>query len=229
MSVGDVLGEAWAMYKAHWRQFVPIALAFYLALALVSLVLTAALDWVGVIVGALVSLVGIFWLQGALTEAVREVRDGRADLSIAETVNRARSRIGVLLAAGVLAILGIGLGLALLIVPGLVLLTWWSLVVPVIVIEGRGIRESFGRSRQLVRGHGWKVLGLVLLTILIAGVVSAVVGVAALLALPDTVATFVGDSLSGTLTAPFTALAWTLMYFRLRGRETAAEASPATI
>ena len=55
----------------------------------------------------------------------------------------------------------------LLIVPGLFLLTIWIAVIPAIVLEGRGIGESFGRSRDLVRGNGWNVFGVIILTILL--------------------------------------------------------------
>lgn len=219
MTVGGILGEAWALYKAHWRHFIPLALIFYVVLSLATLGLTVALGWVGALISALVSLIGFFWLQGALTEAVSDVRDGRADLSLAETFRRVQPRIWALLGAGILAVLGIAVGLVLLIVPGLLLLTWWSLVVPAIVLEKRGVMESFGRSRELVRGHAWTVFGVVIVTVLISFLVGLLIG-AALLFLPDELATFASDVISGTITAPFGALAWTLMYFALRDRQT---------
>lgn len=220
MTVGGVLREAWDLYRAHWRHFFPLALAFYLVLSLATLALTLAFGLAGALVGVPVSLIGFFWLQGALTEAVNDVRDGRADRSITETFRAVQPRIWALLGAGILAALGIAVGLVLLIVPGLLLLTWWSLVVPVVVLEQRAVLESFGRSRELVRGHGWTVFGVVVVTVLISLVVGAVIGVA-LLWLPEELRTFVGDVVAGSLTAPFGALAWTLMYFHLRERQEA--------
>ena len=44
---------------------------------------------------------------------------------------------------------------------GLVLLTWWILIIPVIVLEGTRAGEAFSRSRELVRGHGWSVFGVI--------------------------------------------------------------------
>ena len=55
----------------------------------------------------------------------------------------------------------------LLIVPGLFLLTIWIAVIPAVVLENRGIGESFGRSRELVRGNGWNVFGVIILTFLL--------------------------------------------------------------
>jgi hypothetical protein len=225
---GEVLQEAWQLYKTHWRHLLPIALVVYLALSLIALALTAALGWVGAIAGAFVSLAGIFWLQGALVEAVADVRDGRADLSIGDTLRRIQPRVWAIAGAGILAALGILVGLVLLIVPGLILLTWWSLILPVIVLERAAVMESFGRSRDLVRGNGWNVFGLIVLTVLILIAVSIVVAIA-FLWLPDEIQTYVTDVIGNTLTAPFIALAWTLMYYRLRERRPATEPPPADV
>jgi hypothetical protein len=166
-----------------------------------------------------IGFIGVFWLQGALCEAVVDVRDGRADLSISETIQKVRPRVAPLLGAGVLAGLGVAVGLLLLIVPGLILLTWWSVIVPVVVLERVPAMESFGRSRELVRGHGWNVFGVIALTVLILllfVIVFAIVAAILLNWLPDELQSFVQTLVADTLTAPFLALAWTLLYFRLK-------------
>ena len=58
--------------------------------------------------------------------------------------------------------------------PGLVLMTWWVVIIPAIVLENRSAGESFGRSRDLVRGYGWNVFGVIVLTILLLIVFSIV-------------------------------------------------------
>lgn len=218
-----VLGEAWEMYKAHWRHLIPIALVVFVVLALAAALLTLALTWVGAILAVVLSIVGAFWVQGALTQAVDDVRDGRADLTLGQTFERVRPRLGAIIVAGLLAGLGIALGLVLFIVPGLVLLTWWAAVIPVVVLEGRSAGESFGRSRELVRGFGWNVFGTIVLTVLILLGVEIVLSIV-LSPLADWLQRFVSDVLSGTLTTPFVALVWTLMYFRLKA---AKESAPA--
>ena len=55
------------------------------------------------------------------------------------------------------------IGLALFVVPGVIIFTLWSLVGPVITIEDRSVRGAFARSWQLVRGHFWLTLLLVTL------------------------------------------------------------------
>jgi hypothetical protein len=217
-----VLSEAWAMYKAHWRTLLPIAFVVYLALAVINLLLVATLTWLGAILGTIVALVGVFWLQGALVRAVEDVRDGRADLSLGETFERVRPQLASIVVGGLLAAIGILIGLVLLIVPGLVLLTWWVLVIPVIVLEELRAGEAFTRSRELVRGHGWRVFGVIVLTLLIVigfGIVLSLL----LLPVSDWLRSFVSNVVSGTLVAPFIALTWTLLYYRLRAAKEPAE------
>jgi hypothetical protein len=226
MQPGAIVREAWELYKAHWRTFVPLALIVYIILGLVTLVFALLLGWLGAIIGALASIVGTFWLQGALVEAVQDVRDGKQDLSIGEMFQRVQPRLPALIVAGILAGLGIALGLILLIVPGLFLLTIWSLIVPTIVLEGKSAGESFGRSRELVKGNGWSVFGVIAITIGAVIVASIIVGLLTFW-LPDGVDSFVSDLISNTLVVPFVAVAWTLMYFALAQGRTAAPAPAA--
>jgi hypothetical protein len=221
---GAIYGEAWGLYKRFWKHFIPIALVIFLIVSVATLLLVLVLSWVGAIFAALLSLAGTFWLQGAIAEAVADVRDGRVDLSIGETLNKVGPRVGRLAGAGLLAALGIIGGFILLIVPGLILLTWWILISPVIVLEDRGAIEAFGRSRELVRGHGWNAFGTIVIGIGIA-IAASIVAAIALSWLPGELASFLQSLISNTLIGPFLAAAWTIMYFRLRG-EPATEPEP---
>jgi hypothetical protein len=223
-----VLSEAWEMYKAHWQHLLTIALAVYAAVAVVSLLLALLLDrWAAGILAALVSLVATFWLQGALVRAVDDIRDGRADLSFAETFGRVRPQLPAIIVAGVLAAIGIIIGLILLIIPGLFLLTRWILIIPVIVLEGRSAGESFGRSRDLVRGHGWNVFGVIVLTILVLLAFRIVLEIV-LFPLSNEFQSFLTELIAGTVATPFAVLAWTLLYFRLRDAKEPAQ-TPAAV
>jgi hypothetical protein len=215
-----VISEAWALYRRHWSHLIPVAAVIYVGLALVTLVLTALLSTLGTVVAAILSVVGVFWVQGALTRAVEDIRDGRSDLSVGETFTSVGGNIAPIAGASILAAIAIAIGFVLFIVPGLFLITIWSVIVPAIVLENAGALQSFGRSRELVRGNGWNVFGVVVLTFLILLAFSIVLGII-LAPVDETARNFVSNVVSGTLTAPFVALTWTLVYFRLRGaRET---------
>jgi len=213
--LSGVLSEAWTLYKRHARHLLTLAFVVYVVASLLEAVLTGLLGVFGALLAAIVSLIAAFLLQAALVKAVDDVRDGTADMSLKDTLNAARPHIGRVAGASILAGIAIGIGLILLIAPGLYLLTIWCLIVPVIVLEGAGVGAAFGRSHELVRGHGWNVLGVIVLVILLLLGVGIVLGLI-LAALPDGVQQFVSGIISGTLTAPYIALVLTLSYFRLR-------------
>jgi uncharacterized BrkB/YihY/UPF0761 family membrane protein len=104
-----------------------------------------------------------------------------------------------------------------------VLMTWWAVIVPTIVLENRRAGESFSRSRELVRGYGWGVFGVIVLVLLLFIGFQIVLGLV-LTPLADWLQSFVSQIVSGTLTSPFIAVVLTLLYFRLR----AAKEPPAT-
>jgi hypothetical protein len=216
--LSGVFGEAWELYKAHWRHFFSIAFVVFAILAVVAIVLGALLGWLGVLIGAFLSIAGTFWLQGALIQAVSDVRDGRADLSVSETFSQVYPKLGTIVVAGILLGLAIAVGLALLIVPGLFLMTIWIAVIPAIVLENRGIGESFGRSHDLVRGNGWNVFGVIVLTLLILIGVGLVIGLV-LSPLATWLANLIQQIVGNTIVTPFIVAVWTLVYYRLKERE----------
>jgi hypothetical protein len=243
-----VIGEAWGLYKAHWQHLVAISAAVYLAVAVVGLLLSAIFEnWLATTLGILISFVALFWLQAALVKAVDDIRDGRADLSLSETFATARPHLGSVTLAAILFGLAFLVGLLVLVLLAVILgtvgavigivgiigwffllLVWWSVITPAIVLENKGVADGLTRSRQLVEGFGWPVLGTLLLVfLLLAGI--AILVSALLFPLNDEVQGFVAQLVSGALTAPLLVLVLTLLYFRLRAvKETPAPPPPAT-
>jgi hypothetical protein len=210
-----VIREAFDLYKKHFVHLFLVAFVVYLGLAILTALATAAGGWVALLVASILSIIGLFLVQAALVEAVSDIRDGRVDMTLGETFSRGASRIAPVAGAGILAGIAIAIGLVLLIIPGLILLTWWSVIVPVIVLEGVGALGSFSRSRDLVRGYDFQVFGVIVLTFLVLFVVGIVLSII-LAALPNGVQSFVSNVISGSLTGPFSALVTTLLYFRLK-------------
>lgn len=214
METGDVLGRSWGLYRAHWVHLVTIAAVVLVPLGVVNALLRL-LGWPGIVVGTALDLAALFLVNGALVKAVDDVRSGRPELSVGATFAFAGRRLVVLAIAGVLAGIGIFVGLLLLIVPGIVLLTWWFVLSPVIVLEDEGVLGAFGRSRGLVRGRAWPVCGVAVVTLLLGLGVGFVLG-AATLPLGGAVSGFVESAIGNLIVAPFVAVAATLTYFELR-------------
>jgi hypothetical protein len=223
--LSGVLGESWSYYKRFAGHFLLIAFVIYLVAAAIVALLSLA-GSVGTFIGVIISIVAGFLVQAALVKAVQDVRDGRADLNLGETVSAALPYLGPVIAASILAGIGIAIGFVLIIVPGLILLTFWSLIVPSIVIGGEGVFGSFSKSWRTVRGYAWHVFGTYVLVFLILIVFDIVLGLV-LYALPIVARNFISNVVSGTLVAPFLALVVTLIYYRLTAAHSTPAAEPA--
>jgi hypothetical protein len=212
--LSGVLSEAWGLYRRHAAHFIAISFVIFLVISVITALLSWSLHTTGAIIGLIFSMFGTFLLQAALVKAVQDVRDGRVDLDLGQTVSAALPFLGSVAIASILASIGIGIGFVLIIVPGLILLTFWSLIVPEIVIGGAGALESFGRSWRTVRGYAWNVFGVYILVflVLIAGeiVLSLILSV-----LPYGWRSFISSLVSDTLVSPYIAAVITLIYYRL--------------
>jgi hypothetical protein len=214
VQVGEPIGEGWEIYKRFWRHLLPIAFVALLIISSVTLFLRGA-GALGAIGALVVSIVGIYLVQAALVEAVADVRDGRADLTLTETLSSVLPRLGSIILASLVAGIAVAFGFVLLIAPGLFLLTIWSMIIPVLVLEQVGAFDSFGRSRELVRGYGWTVFGVILIMFLIN--IAAHIVVAVLVSgLSDSISSYLTSVIADTLVTPFAAAVLTAMYFRLK-------------
>ena len=117
--------------------------------------LAAAALIVGLVVQAITSLLGEVFYSGAVALTLSR-GDGRQRPTLRE-VARSLS-YGRLIAIDILFGIAVALGILLLIAPGVIVFTWFALAGPLVEIENEGVRASFARSRQLVRGRFWTVL-----------------------------------------------------------------------
>ncbi len=109
--------------------------------------------------------------SGALTIVAEDVLNG-GQPRILSSIKCGVRRFLPLLGACSLAGLALVLGLVLLIVPGLIVATWYFVVVPVCVLEGLGPTDSLRRSAALSRGVRWRLFGLAVI-LAVAGAVGA--------------------------------------------------------
>jgi hypothetical protein len=213
LDVSGTLSQIFSTYGAQAGVLLPVAFGLFLVVAVVNGLLAGSL--VLFPLGLAVSVVAGTLYQGMVVGLVRDVQDGRRDSSVGELIEATWPVVLPLIGAGILSGLAIGIGFLLLVVPGLILLTIWAVIAPVIVVERSGVMAAFGRSRELVRGNGWQVFGVIFTVFLIAAIAAAIFGAIGV-AISDSVAMrIVFNVIASTLTAPITALAAATIYFRL--------------
>ncbi|MGZ4260745.1 MAG: hypothetical protein ACXVR0_10570, partial [Solirubrobacteraceae bacterium] len=137
--------------------------------------------------------------------------------SIVKVVSRVARVLPVVVAAQIVAAIGIGVGLLAFIIPGIYLLIRWVVVAQAAALEHTDWMGALRRSGELVRGNFVHVFGVVIVTTAVnlglseaAGAVSgnktqaadAIIGIAV-----------------GTIIRSFAALTTAILYFDLLARE----------
>jgi len=217
LAVGETLADAWSLYTRNSLRLIAMAGVGYGVLALLEILVAAAVSerFAFTLVSLALTIVAVYWLQGALVLLVQEIRAGRSAPPMLDLFARVEPKLWTLMGAGLLAAFGIAVGLLLLVVPGLALLAYWSLITPAIVLEGCGVATAFRRSAQLVRGNTLRVLAVIVVTVISSTVVGLVV-TALLQPIGGAFGYYLAAVVANAVTIPFVALAWTEMYFALR-------------
>jgi hypothetical protein len=218
-----IFGEAWRLYRRRWTG--PVAIGLVVSLAVATLTFAAFRQ--GALGGAAMVLVagiaGCLVVQATLATAVAGARAG-TDVPTVESMGAGFQHIGSVIALAFAVAAAVSLGLFAFLVPGLLLLTWWAMAMPAVVLEHARGAAALGRSRQLVSGHGSDVFAMVLISLLLALVGSAVL-TAVFIGLapgPRAVAASIAE---GTLVVPYLTVVWTIAYLRLVDLQTADEGS----
>jgi hypothetical protein len=212
LEIGDVISKVFKTYGDYASVLLPVAAVLFLVEAVLAL---AGRDNVGLaIVAGVVGFVLTLLYTGIVVELVNDVRDGRLDQSVGGLFRSVTPVLAPLIVVSVLAAAGVIAGLALLIIPGLLLLTFWAVVAPVTVLERPGIFAAFGRSIALVKGNAGPVFGVIVLFFLIEVVIGLVLGTigAGLGGVGEVVLGWI----SRIITAPLVALASATLYFELK-------------
>lgn len=214
LNVGAVIDRIFKIYVDQASVLLPAAAVVFVLTAILSEVLIAAAP-VLVLVALVISLVATTLFTGMVVELVADVQDGRRDATVGQLLGAVKPAVGSLILVGIIAGLAIGIGLVLIVVPGLILITIWAVFAPVIVLEHPPGLGALGRSRELVRGNGWQVFAVVFVLVIGVEIVALVIeGIASSAGLGVGIVVRVVVQI---LAAPLAALAASVLYFELRG------------
>jgi hypothetical protein len=236
LGVRAVLGAAFGTYRRRFGLIAGAALVVFGISAGIDVLFDVARDAVGDYPGLLAPLLviagvatfGTTFFAGLLDRVVGEEERGHPRRSLREVLRTLP--YWRLIGADVLLSLGAVVALLLLVVPGLIFFTFFSLVGPAVVMEDRGVFDGFRRSMRLVRGHFWLTFLLVTLPILFEE--DVVHGIVALVEDVSPFLVFVVNALAGAVVGSVVALVEVMLASRLAIRKpdpAPAEESPAGI
>ncbi len=226
LSVGGVFGTAFSVFGDRARVLVPISFAGALVVSATSALLA---ENAGVFVALIVDMAFLAFVTAVVMVVLRDQRERRPDSSATELMSSALPPLPAATLAASLAFVAVVVGIVFLVVPGLYLMTIWAVLLPVVVVERPGVFDAFGRARQLVRGNGWKVLGIVLLLGLILVGIGFPISFVLHRQVAGDVAPLLVNSLVSSLISPFQALVLGVLYYRLLDIEQNRQEQPPSV
>ena len=213
--VGNVFSRAWWVFSRNFFTFTLVT-AFASVPSLLMPRSTPGVpanpfENLGIVSVLLLLLI----VLGTLSQAVVlygafQVMRGRP-VDLAESARIGLRRFFSIVGLAIVVSLLIALASALLLFPGVMLYTMWFVATPVCVVERLGPFASMGRSRELTKGHRWKLFGMLLLLLIPALIIGAIIGVIAVaatgsfLTLASAMATTVGQIVNLAWNAVWTA------------------------
>lgn len=215
IELGAVMRKVFRVYVDQASVLMPAAAVVFVITGILTELIIATESTGLELLVLIVDLVAGTLFTGVVVELVADVRDGRRDTSAIQLLRAVTPVLGQLIFVGIVTGVLEGIGLVMLLAPGLILMTLWSVVAPVVVVENPGGLSALGRSRQLVRGNGWQVFSVIV--VLVIGVYVASNLIDALAASADGAVHIVVRVVVGILAAPISALAAAVLYFDLRG------------
>lgn len=181
----------------------------------------------------LVALVVEILASALLLVMVARVAAGAGEPAWGETLGPMLRCLGPLVVVGVVIGVCGGVGIFLLVVPGVFVLTRWAVAPAAVAVEGRGASSALGRSWSLVRGHFWHTFGAGFCATILSWIVLGVGTIAglALAAVPGRVGLEVRSLWQEGVTAfvaPYTVSVLVLLFFDLRARSGGSDAGGPT-
>jgi hypothetical protein len=212
LEVGAVVRKVWSIYVDQAPVLMPAAAVVFVFTGIIAGLLAESSSAGALLLAEIIVIVAVMLFTAMVVELVADVQDGRRDARPGQLLRAATPVLGQLILIGIFVSIIIVLGF-LLIVPGLILLTIWSVFVPVIVLERPPGLQALSRSRELVRGSGWQVFGVLLILFVLVVVLALVL--AAVAASAGTAVGLIVRVVLGVLTEPLGALAAAVLYFEL--------------
>jgi len=224
-SVAQILGAALSLYRRYPVLFIVLALVVTAPYELIVFATLGTAPIGGKSKDASTALVLVLVdvaLVGPLISAlyahavVLISRNERPRLTT--VVSRVGSVLAVVVAAQIVAGIGIGVGLLAFVLPGVYLWIRWAVVAQAAALEHTDWMGALRRSGELVRGNYLHVFGLVVVTTAVNLGLSEAAGAISRGSKTTATDVIVGVAV-GTLIRSFAALTTALLYFDLLARE----------
>jgi hypothetical protein len=239
-TVGEILSAAFNIYKANLSQLILVVAVVVAPLSLIGALFSGVLfapdrirvnnvggevvvDFAGrgfggvllvSAIGALIAVLISAVLQAAILRAAAQATIGDP-VDVEASYRYGFRRLWSVILVSLLVGLIVAVGFVLLVIPGIIFLVFLSVSIPVLIVEGRRGTEAMGRSWNLVKGNFWHALGVIVVSALIVGILSGIIGG---IGGNNWAVRWIFTAIAQILTVPFASLVSVLLYLDLRAR-----------
>jgi hypothetical protein len=166
LEIGRVVNRTFAAIGGNIVTFLILAVLFGAVPSVASNYVSGAVQ-LSILAGGVASTTDSnYVLVGSITHGSVVFWNGRT-ASLGECLSTSLRYLLPLMGAALLVGICLLIGFAALLVPGIMLAIMWSAVSPSIVVEGAGVFQAMQRSRELTKGHRWKIFWLLVIYVLI--------------------------------------------------------------
>lgn len=214
-------------FKIYASKFVPLVLLYLIPTA--PLYALGAIGFAGgdpnlFTIGTTLAFLMTIFVGGVAILIVVGVCNGK-DVSVGEAVSQFLSLIVKYIVVYIIYIVVVAVGMILLVVPGIAAAIYFVFALVVVLVEGTGGIGALKRSAELMKGHFWRNLGILILFGLGVGIATGIFGgiIGFILGIVGVdpagfVGNFIGN-LVGVVFAPLWAIPSVLLYYDMRVRK----------
>jgi hypothetical protein len=186
--IGQVLDSVFQLTRASFFALLPFAALVGLvsSIPLVYMIWTGALNdparlatmmfTPGYWIATLVMLPLMFVAYGGAIVRAEAVAQGEP-LGFGESVRKVLPQLFTIILAAICFAIAVGVGLVLLVIPGVILMVSLYLFLPAILLDGKGAFDSLTHSHSLVWGNWWRTMAIVTIAVIVMYVLFLLVGV----------------------------------------------------
>jgi hypothetical protein len=213
LDIGGVFEATTEIYKKAFGSVWIVALILLIPAGII-VGLTSDSGGGASLIGQIVQLVATAWLLASIIRIVQDVEeDGQVDWSVGEVLGSVTGKLFWIILLQIVVGILVGIGLLLFIIPGVILALMWSVSMPALVVEDKGVFDSMSRSSELTKHNRMRILGVVLVVLAIY-VVIVILGALLTAAIP--VVGIIALIVIGVLAYPYVAIISAVLYYRLR-------------
>lgn len=165
ISLIDLIKQSWQLYKNNFKTLMSITAWLLIFVLLEVLILILALTGklaIAAFLGFLVliaSIVATIVISIVLIQIINKIYHQELIGDWHDLIKPAVNRIGSYLLIGIITAILVFVGLVLFIIPGIIMAVWYSFSEQVFVLENIKGYAALKRSKELVEGYWWPVLG----------------------------------------------------------------------